>query len=86
LIANSSRFRREKFCADHPSFCQNPEEVNEFCEEHGHFCKGKNISRLMIPKLGYYAEEPSGEFKEFLFQSYRNFTMDKSLFRHYFNR
>ncbi|XP_055925633.1 uncharacterized protein LOC129957368 isoform X1 [Argiope bruennichi] len=85
-FCNRSPFRREKFCMNHPSFCQHPYEVKEFCEEHGHFCKGINISTLMIPKLGYYASEPSTEFKEFLFQSYRNYTLDKSLFRLRFGR
>ncbi|CAL1300940.1 unnamed protein product, partial [Larinioides sclopetarius] len=85
-ICNNSPFRREKFCADHPSFCQNPENLKEFCEEHDYYCKGKNITTLLIPKLGYYADDPSEELKEFLLHSYRNFTLDDSFFRHPFNR
>ncbi|KAF8776813.1 hypothetical protein HNY73_013757 [Argiope bruennichi] len=62
---------RTVFCADFPHLCQKPKNVFKFCHKQPHFCKG-NVSSLVIPKLGYYANYSSEVHKiaeEYLFNN-----------------
>ncbi|GFT11570.1 uncharacterized protein NPIL_291251, partial [Nephila pilipes] len=68
-LCNSNPVKRKKFCAEYPYLCQKPNNLTEFCKKHSYFCKG-NISNLVIPKLGYYANDSEDEVRRALLQIY----------------
>ncbi|GFT15659.1 uncharacterized protein NPIL_493641 [Nephila pilipes] len=68
-LCNNNPVKREKFCAEYPHLCQKPNNLTEFCIKHPHFCKN-NVSNLVIPKLGYYANDSEDEVRRALLQIY----------------
>ncbi|CAL1294591.1 unnamed protein product [Larinioides sclopetarius] len=78
-ICNRNLFLLSWFCDAHSKFCQTPNNLDEFCVMRYYYCKEHN-SKLKIPKLGFYAEKPSEEFRMFLLDTYKSHSMRNAFF------
>ncbi|GFT63906.1 uncharacterized protein NPIL_3221, partial [Nephila pilipes] len=68
-LCNTNPVKRSMFCDKYPYLCQKPSNLTEFCKKHSHFCEG-GTSKLMIPKLEYYANDSTEEARNVLREIY----------------
>ncbi|GFU43865.1 uncharacterized protein NPIL_321741, partial [Nephila pilipes] len=68
-ICNCNPVKRWSFCVKYPHFCQAPNNLTKFCESYPYFCKA-DTSDLVIPKLGYYANDSTNGTHHALMEIY----------------
>ncbi|GFS61447.1 uncharacterized protein NPIL_406462 [Nephila pilipes] len=68
-LCNSNPVNRRSFCGKYPHLCQAPNNLTKFCKTYPYFCE-YDTSDLVIPKLGYYANDSTNGTHHALLEIY----------------